>query len=87
MDWITPFVLSGAIVAGDYASTQGALARGGTEYGPIKNQQVRASVQFVAIAGIDVLIQKRAPKLKWYWRGAVIAGSVAIMAHNDRVAR
>ena len=84
MDW-PGIILAATLTTADYTSTQHALARGGREVGPIKNQPVRASLQLAALAGTDALISRRAPKLKWWWRGAATLGMGAVVAHNYRV--
>jgi hypothetical protein len=86
MDW-AGIVLAAAITTGDYATTQGALARGGIEASPLKQQQVRAAVQFSVLVATDIVIQKQAPKLKWYWRGVVAVGMGYVMYHNHHVMR
>jgi hypothetical protein len=81
------FVLAAAIAGGDYVTTRDALARGGRELSPFKNQPLRAGVQAAAIVGADQLISRRAPRLKWYWRAGLVVGMGAVMAHNLRTGR
>ena len=86
MDWGS-FVLAAAITAGDYVTTKDALARGGVELSPIKYQPVRAAAQAAVIVGVDQLVSRKAPKLKWYWRAGLVIGMGAVMYHNSQVSR
>ena len=90
MDYVTPFVLAGAIVAGDQMSTTQALKRGGMESGPVQtvSRPVGATLQGALIAGGDFLVQKRmGKKAAWIYRGCMIVGGSVLVLHNNSVRR
>ena len=76
-------------MTGDHISTQRAIARGGVEIGPIASQNyaVSKAIQGTAIAGLDIYIQKKAPKYKWPYRILIVAAGTLLIVHNNKVMR
>lgn len=91
MDFVTPFVLAGALTAADHVSTTRALGRGGIEAGPVAQQSLAggAALRFAGYSVLDLGVQ-RVTKKKWiHWTArALMAGATtAIVLRNDRMAR
>ncbi len=86
IDWLTPTVLALSIGSGDYLSTRAAISRGGVETNQL-GPKIGPAVTALAVAGSDLYIQKHAPKVKWYWRGALVVAGAALIVHNHQAAR
>jgi len=87
----TPILIYSLSAGADLGSTEYALSRGGREINPLmqtREMRIGRAVLGVGIAtGLDVYLQKRAPKWVWIPRVVIPAVSVGIAVHNMRTVR
>ena len=76
--------MSAALTIPDYQTTKWFHDRNYkvTETSFIKNNNLRASYQFLVIAGGDILVQKKAPKYKWHYRIGITIIVAAAVGNN-----
>jgi len=85
---IGAFALYAALGAGDYASSQQAMVRGGREVNPIVRGVGMPATKALVTVGLtlgDRSIKSR--KGRWIYRGAVTVLYGVVIAHNSRVNR
>jgi hypothetical protein len=90
MDFVTPFVLAGAITVADYRSTSAGLSRGAIEANPLAghSRSQAAIAECLGVVAVDLGVQKLAGRRKWIvWaaRGLLVGGAVALVRHNNGV--
>lgn len=81
-----PLALYTSLSLADEMSTRAALSRPGNFEMGHRGTGAKA-VQAACFTGADLLIQKKAPKLRWYYRGLIIVGHGLVIRHNRRVGR
>jgi len=86
MTVLGPLALYVALSGGDELSTRAALSRPGIVELGHRGTGAKA-LQAACFIGADLLIQKKAPKLRWYYRGAIIVGHAIVIRHNMKAGR
>lgn len=86
MTLLGPLALYTSLSLADEMSTRQALARPGTFEMGHRGTGAKA-VQMACFTGADLLIQKKAPKLRWYYRGLIIVGHGLVVRHNMKAGR
>jgi len=45
----------------------------------VTGDHARSVLQAAAVVGVDQLVSRKVPKLKWYWRAGLVIGTAAVM--------